>query len=58
MQVAALRAIAGLFALSWIVVPGFGAIDLAVTWSSDWLQVLEAGWGCSPLCSWAQPSRS
>ena len=39
------RAIAGLFAVSWIVLPGFGAIDLAVTWSSDWPQVLEAGWG-------------
>lgn len=39
------RAIAGMFAVSWIVLPGFGAIDLAVTWSSDWPQVLEAGWG-------------
>jgi hypothetical protein len=44
MQVAA-RATAGLFAVSWIVLPGFGAIDLAVTWNSDWPQVLEAGWG-------------
>ena len=41
----AVRAIASLFAVSWIVLPGFGAIDLAVTWSSDWPQVLEAGWG-------------
>lgn len=41
----ALRACAGLFAVSWIVLPGFGAIDLAVTWSADWPQVLEAGWG-------------
>jgi hypothetical protein len=41
----ALRTCAGLFAVSWIVLPGFGAIDLAVTWSADWPQVLEAGWG-------------
>lgn len=40
-----LRTCAGLFAVSWIVLPGFGAIDLAVTWSADWPQVLEAGWG-------------
>ena len=25
--------------------PGFGVVDLSVTWSSDWPQVLEAGWG-------------
>jgi hypothetical protein len=41
----ALRTCAGLFAVSWIVLPGFGAIDLAVTWSAAWPQVLEAGWG-------------
>jgi hypothetical protein len=41
-----LRATAGLFAVSWVVLPGFGAIDLAVTWSADWPQVLEAGWDC------------
>lgn len=40
-----LRVLAGLFALSWIVFPGFGAIDLSVTWDADWPQVLEAGWG-------------
>lgn len=45
MRTLAVRAIAGVFAVSWIVLPGFGAIDLAVTWSSDWPQVLEAGWG-------------
>jgi len=39
------RVLAFLFAASWIVVPGFGAIDLSVTWDSDWPQVLEAGWG-------------
>ncbi len=27
------------------MLPGFGLIDLAVTWSPDWPQVLEAGWG-------------
>ena len=40
-----LRVLAGLFAVSSVVLPGFGAIDLSVTWSSDWPQVLEAGWG-------------
>jgi hypothetical protein len=39
------RALAGLFALSWLIFPGFGLIDLSVTWSSEWPQVLEAGWG-------------
>ena len=39
------RVLAALFAVSWIVLPGFGVIDLSVTWSSDWPQVLEAGWG-------------
>ena len=41
----AARVLAGLFALSWLVLPGFGVIDLSVTWSADWPQVLEAGWG-------------
>ena len=41
----ALRVLAGVFAFGWIVLPGFGAIDLMVTWSPDWPQVLEAGWG-------------
>jgi len=39
------RVLAALFAAAWIVFPGFGAVDLSVTWSSDWPQVLEAGWG-------------
>jgi hypothetical protein len=39
------RALAGLFALSWLILPGFGLVDLSVTWSSEWPQVLEAGWG-------------
>jgi hypothetical protein len=33
------------FAISWLVLPGFGLIDLSVTWDADWPQVLEAGWG-------------
>jgi hypothetical protein len=40
-----MRVLAALFAFGWIVLPGFGAIDLTVTWSDDWPQVLEAGWG-------------
>jgi hypothetical protein len=41
----AARALSGLFAVSWLVLPGFGVIDLSVTWNADWPQVLEAGWG-------------
>ena len=41
----AVRALAGVFAVSWLVFPGFGVIDLSVTWRADWPQVLEAGWG-------------
>ncbi len=37
--------LSGLFAVSWLVLPGFGLIDLSVTWNADWPQVLEAGWG-------------
>ncbi len=40
-----LRALSAAFAVSWLVLPGFGVIDLLVTWSSSWPQVLEAGWG-------------
>jgi hypothetical protein len=39
------RAVAALFALSWFIFPGFGLIDLSVTWSRAWPQALEAGWG-------------
>lgn len=39
------RVLALLFALSWLVLPGFGLIDLSVTWSPDWPVMLEAGWG-------------
>ena len=34
-----------MFAISWLVLPGFSLIDLSVTWDADWPQVLEAGWG-------------
>lgn len=37
--------LSGVFALSWLVLPGFGLIDLSVTWNAEWPQVLEAGWG-------------
>ena len=39
------RALAALFAVGWFVLPGFGLIDLSVTWSASWPEVLEAGWG-------------
>ena len=41
------RVLAGVFALSWLGLPGFGLIDLSVTLSPDpsWQGVLEAGWG-------------
>jgi hypothetical protein len=41
----ALRAVSGLCAGTWLVLPGFGLVDLSVTWSEDWPQALEAGWG-------------
>jgi hypothetical protein len=41
----AVRVLAVLFALSWLVFPGFGLIDLSVTWDPDWPVVLDAGWG-------------
>ena len=44
-RLALARVLAALFAASWVVFPGFGVIDLSVTWSSEWPQVLEAGWG-------------
>jgi hypothetical protein len=40
-----LRAAATIFALTWLVLPGFGLIDLLVTWNADWPVVLAAGWG-------------
>jgi len=45
MRLVPARVLAGLCAAGWLILPGFGVIDLSVTWSSDWPQVLEAGWG-------------
>lgn len=45
MPFVAVRALALLFALSWLIIPGFGLIDLSVTWSPDWPVMLEAGRG-------------
>ena len=45
MRLLLVRILAALFAAGWVVFPGFGVIDLSVTWSSEWPQVLEAGWG-------------
>jgi hypothetical protein len=39
------RILAVLFALTWLVFPGFGLIDLSVTWDPGWPVVLEASWG-------------
>ena len=39
------RVLALLFAAAWLVLPGFGLIDLSVTWTPGWPVVLEAGWG-------------
>src|SRR5206468_3382661 len=33
------------FAASWIMVPGWAGPDLLASWSPDWPQVLEGGWG-------------
>jgi len=41
----AVRVLAVLFALTWLVLPGFGLTDLSVTWDPDWPVVLEASWG-------------
>ena len=40
-----LRVLSVVFALSALVWPGYGAIDLAVSWDRDRLVVLEAAWG-------------
>ncbi|MGN6687182.1 MAG: hypothetical protein ACTHK1_06560 [Actinomycetales bacterium] len=44
-RVVTARVLALLFALSWLVFPGFGVPDLAVSWNPAWAVVLEAGWG-------------
>jgi hypothetical protein len=41
----AVRVLALLCALTWLVLPGFGLIDLSVSWDPDWPVVLEASWG-------------
>ena len=45
MRLILVRASAVLFALTWLVLPGFGLTDLSVTWDPDWPVVLEASWG-------------
>ncbi len=45
MRLFAARALAGFVALTWLVFPGFGLIDLTVTWDPEWPVVLEASWG-------------
>jgi hypothetical protein len=39
------RVLAVLCALTWLVFPGFGLVDLSVSWDADWPVVLEASWG-------------
>jgi hypothetical protein len=39
------RLLAAVAALTWLVFPGFGLIDLSVSWDADWPVALEAGWG-------------
>jgi len=57
--VIAWRASALLFALSWAILPGFGLIDLAVTWGDPPgftpLAGLAAGWGLLTTCMVAVP---
>ncbi|TFV62963.1 UNVERIFIED_ORG: hypothetical protein E4P37_15855 [Bacillus sp. AZ43] len=45
MRLPLVRLLAGFFALTWLVFPGFGLIDLSVTWDEDWSVVLEGSWG-------------
>ena len=40
-----IRALLVLCTLTWWVLPGFGVIDLTVTWDPEWPVMLEAGWG-------------
>lgn len=39
-----IRVVAVFSALTWLVFPGFGLVDLGVTWDPDWAVVLEASW--------------
>jgi hypothetical protein len=45
MQPFAVRAASAFFALTWLVFPGFGLMDLSATWDPESAVVLEAGWG-------------
>lgn len=45
MRLLVVRLLASLFALTWWVFPGFGLIDLSVSWDPEWPVVLEATWG-------------
>jgi hypothetical protein len=38
------RVVAASSAVTWLFLPGFGLIDLSVTWDPDWAVVLEASW--------------
>ena len=40
-----IRALLVVCTLTWWVLPGFGLIDLTVTWDPEWPVMLEAGWG-------------
>lgn len=44
-RLTAARALAVLWTLTWLLLPGFGLIDLSVSWDEDWAVVLEASWG-------------
>ncbi|WP_432971593.1 hypothetical protein [Dactylosporangium sp. CA-233914] len=44
-RTAGVRVAAVVFALTWLVYPGFGVPDLAVTWDPAWAVALNAGWG-------------
>ena len=37
--------LAALFAVTWLLFPGFGLVDLSVTWDPTSARVLAAGWG-------------
>jgi len=45
MRLASARVVAVLCAVTWLFLPGYGLIDLGVTWDPDWAVVLEASWG-------------
>lgn len=45
MRLVVVRVLAAFFALTWLAFPGFGLIDLGVSWDPDWPVVLEASWG-------------